>query len=338
MINIRNKKTIGVVIPNRNDAKYLSKCIKSIISQKVYPDEVIILDDNSTDNSIEVIKNEIKNHHFFKLIKNKYQLGAIENSNKGLSLCTTDYVLFLGANDYIYSNFIKDFINTINYFNNDFGVFSGLINQVDERDKLIKKVNSPIISTKQIFLGSDKCIKYFNRLGSWLTGQSIVYKRSYLQEAGGFDVRMGGLNDLFSAVNLACTYGAIFVPKVFSAMRIHPHAFLEDTLLDHNKIKLIFKIIEAEGPIINSKIFNERLNKKIFKRIKSAVFNTALKNNRSFDYLISNKLILLILAYTPTKKIRFLIGTFYFRWFDLLPNIYYRIFKKFLIRQNRNYF
>ena len=104
------KKTFGIVIPNRNDSAYLSKCISSITNQTTFPDEVIILDDNSSDNSLNVIEKYINGYNFFKLIKNKKQLGAIENSNKGLLFdCYLYWLNSLGIElDYLNNHFSID--------------------------------------------------------------------------------------------------------------------------------------------------------------------------------------------------------------------------------------
>lgn len=327
----KKKMTLGIVIPNRNDSIYLAKCISSITNQTNFPDEVIILDDNSSDNSLEVIEKYIQGYNFFKLIKNKKQLGAIENSNKGLLLSSTDYVFFLGANDFIYPNFVEEYKKIINSSSIEYGVLSGLVNLVDTNDKLIKTHNSPIISTDQIYINSDLCINYFNKFGSWLTGQSLVYKRSYLMECG-FDTRLGGLNDLFSAVNIACKFGAVFIPKILGVMRIHPNAFLQNTLLDESKMKEIFNIIAHDGPLLNKKLFTDKTITKLFNRLRFSAFASALKSNKSYDYLFSSKIILLIIKLLPLTQLKFIFGLIYFRWFDIFLSIYYREIKKLFIK------
>jgi glycosyltransferase involved in cell wall biosynthesis len=47
--------SISVVVPNYNHASYLPHCLNAILSQSVRPNEVIIVDDGSTDNSVEVV-------------------------------------------------------------------------------------------------------------------------------------------------------------------------------------------------------------------------------------------------------------------------------------------
>ena len=51
---------ITIFIINRNNSKFLSDCISSAINQKFRNFEVIIIDDNSSDNSVEIINNYLQ--------------------------------------------------------------------------------------------------------------------------------------------------------------------------------------------------------------------------------------------------------------------------------------
>jgi glycosyltransferase involved in cell wall biosynthesis len=69
---------ISVFIPNYNHGHLLDVCINLYLIQSVKPHEIIIVDDRSTDNSIEIIENLIlkhKNHCNLKLIKNIVNIG-----------------------------------------------------------------------------------------------------------------------------------------------------------------------------------------------------------------------------------------------------------------------
>ena len=93
--------SLSVVIANRNDSKYLPRCIRSIVSQDVKPDEFILIDDESTDDSIEVIRREIAGHPFARLEINPKNLGGVQTANLGLRMAKCKFVLFMGANDFI---------------------------------------------------------------------------------------------------------------------------------------------------------------------------------------------------------------------------------------------
>ena len=101
--------SLSIIIPNFNDAKFLKECIDSIVTQSVTPDELIILDDASTDNSIEVISKAISGYPFARIEHNPVNLGfgGVPNANRGLQLAKSKYVYFLGANDFILPGLIE---------------------------------------------------------------------------------------------------------------------------------------------------------------------------------------------------------------------------------------
>ena len=70
---------ISVVIANYNNGKYIDQCINSLKSQTYEDIEIIFFDDNSTDNSLEVIQK----YYDVKIIKNKKQTnyGSINQLN-----------------------------------------------------------------------------------------------------------------------------------------------------------------------------------------------------------------------------------------------------------------
>src|SRR5712692_1667948 len=92
---------IAVIVPNRNDSRYLPRCILSILEQEDPPDELIVVDDQSTDNSIRVVRSLIAGHDWARLIENPVNLGTYGALDKGLEVSRSEYVLFLSANDFV---------------------------------------------------------------------------------------------------------------------------------------------------------------------------------------------------------------------------------------------
>lgn len=96
MVSIsQNNITISVVIPNWNGAEVILDCLKSIVSQSHNPIEIIVVDNGSVDNSIELIKN---NYPAVTIIRNKKNLGFAEAVNIGIRAAKAEYV-FLFNND-----------------------------------------------------------------------------------------------------------------------------------------------------------------------------------------------------------------------------------------------
>jgi glycosyltransferase involved in cell wall biosynthesis len=115
---------VSVIIPNYNKAQFISQTIISVINQSYENWECIIIDDNSKDNSIEVIEKHIKGDHRFKFYLNKINKGGSYSRNLGLKNSENKYVLFLDSDDVLASNCLENRINFISENENlDFVVF-----------------------------------------------------------------------------------------------------------------------------------------------------------------------------------------------------------------------
>ena len=102
----------SVVIANYNNAKFINDCINSLKSQTYNDIEIIFFDDNSNDNSVEIIT---KFNHV-KTIQNKTQTkyGSINQMNafkKSVELSTGDIIFFLDSDDYFKKNKVEKIIN-----------------------------------------------------------------------------------------------------------------------------------------------------------------------------------------------------------------------------------
>ena len=93
---------LSIIIPNYNKAKYLRRCLDSIISQDLSGVEIIVLDDCSTDNSLDILR-EYKN---INLMVNRKNQGICETRNRGLEISSGKYVTFLDSDDYVTCDYI----------------------------------------------------------------------------------------------------------------------------------------------------------------------------------------------------------------------------------------
>src|SRR5882724_6618778 len=93
--------SLTVVVPNYNHAKYLDQSLPSILKQSFQPLEVLVLDDASTDNSVEVIRRIAAQNPLVRLVQNEKNLGVMPNLNKGLELARGDYVFIGSADDLV---------------------------------------------------------------------------------------------------------------------------------------------------------------------------------------------------------------------------------------------
>ena len=92
---------ISIVIPAFNEEKYIGSCLKSINNQEVKADEIIVVDNNSTDNTPKVAK-----HFRVKVIKEDMQ-GLIFARNKGFNSARYEIIARCDADVTVPSNWVK---------------------------------------------------------------------------------------------------------------------------------------------------------------------------------------------------------------------------------------
>jgi len=108
-----NKDSIlfSVVIPTFNHAQYLSRALKSVVNQSYSNWEIIVIDNNSTDNTLEIIKEFDNKNIKYISINNK---GIIAKSrNAGIKIARGDWIAFLDSDDYWFLKKLEICINSI---------------------------------------------------------------------------------------------------------------------------------------------------------------------------------------------------------------------------------
>ena len=94
-----NKK-ISIVVPVYNVEKYLERCIKSLINQSLKDIEIILVNDGSTDRSLEICNKYAQIDKRITVI-NKKNGGLSDARNEGFKYVNSDYVWFVDSDDYI---------------------------------------------------------------------------------------------------------------------------------------------------------------------------------------------------------------------------------------------
>lgn len=120
----------SIIIPAYNVEKYIAKTIESILSQKYNNFELIVVDDGSYDNTVNIIKKFDDSR--IKLFCQKNS-GVSSARNKGISESSGDYIVFVDSDDYIEDWTLLEISKKINTYGKDI-TFIGLFNTVYEQD------------------------------------------------------------------------------------------------------------------------------------------------------------------------------------------------------------
>lgn len=103
---------ISIALTTYNGSKYIVQLLDSLKQQSLAPNEVIIVDDNSTDNTVEIVQNYIKKCNLvnWKIYRNPKNLGWQKNFTKAISKTTGDYIFLADQDDVWHKSKIKEFM------------------------------------------------------------------------------------------------------------------------------------------------------------------------------------------------------------------------------------
>jgi len=130
--------SISVAMCTYNGSKYLNQQLESISSQSLLPNELIVCDDNSSDNTIEIIKNFSKKAPFkVRLYQNSLNLGSTKNFEKAISLCDNEIIVLSDQDDIWEKNKLQRITDEFSKSSAIGGVFSNA-SLIDENGNLLK--------------------------------------------------------------------------------------------------------------------------------------------------------------------------------------------------------
>lgn len=131
---------VSVIIPVHNEQMYIESCIKSVLNQTYEDLEIIVVDDHSTDNSIDIVRNITDDR--IKILKSK-SYGVSYARNKGIRNSTGTFIAFLDSDDLWYEDKIKKQVEFMNLNNIAFSFTN--YNFVDKNNNFIRRTYVPSI-------------------------------------------------------------------------------------------------------------------------------------------------------------------------------------------------
>jgi len=213
---------ISFVVPCYNYAHFLGECVSSILRQSYAKFEVLIMDDESPDNTPEVARafGDSRVIH----VRNERNLGLVSNVNKGFGLAQGEFVWAISPDDNLrHPQALERYVRFIDRHPDVGYVFSPVVP--------IREGKEGIAPLKYTDYGSkDKLIKapeigYKALDGCPVCGTATVVKKSCLMELGGFRADLPRNTDwyLFGAIGMAYNVGYVAEPAV--NLRLHSASY-----------------------------------------------------------------------------------------------------------------
>ncbi|MBF4486015.1 glycosyltransferase [Flavobacterium sp. CSZ] len=277
--SLRNNK-IACIVASYNYGDYLIEALESVLRQTILPNEILISDDCSDDETQVIAEGYLKKYPtLIKYNRNKTNLGIVDHFNKAISLITSEYIFFLGADNRLFSNYIEECSKILDEKDNIaiaytdyafFGTRAKLTYETfpeERKGRIIENELYQICFPE--FDSRDELLKTLQE-GNFIHGSSM-FKRSVFNELGGYmKSNIAEDYNLFKRI-IEKGYNAKKVTKTNFEYRQHSISQVNNVLAIQNKM-LFYK--------------NQYLNKTDFENSNS--YRISLKLYKGLNFFKKN--------------------------------------------------
>jgi glycosyltransferase involved in cell wall biosynthesis len=200
---------ISVVIATYNGERYLKQQLDSILAQTHSPEEIIVVDDASSDSTVAILKSYAANDTRFRLLINEKNIGYIRSFERGMLAATCSLIALSDQDDIWVPHKLE---NLNRYLGNSIAVYSDSI-LVDENGNSSGKKMSDIKNQ----LSYNNCLMY--TIGAWAPGHAMLFRKELVEKCQPFPTIV--THDFWLGFVAACNGGIMYLNEVLVQYRQH---------------------------------------------------------------------------------------------------------------------
>jgi glycosyltransferase involved in cell wall biosynthesis len=191
-----DSKLVSICIPTYNSGKYLERTLQTIISQTYDNLEIIIGDNGSSDNTVDLIRKYSKIDDRISFYSNEINIGYSKNCNKLIKQCSGEYISIFHSDDLYDITIVEKEVDALNKNSDLLGVFTSFF-KINENDHYIKNVVYPFNSENKLLkVNLDIYIKFvlLNGASCFCCPTSMIRSDVYKQLKG-YDENLKHIED-----------------------------------------------------------------------------------------------------------------------------------------------
>jgi glycosyltransferase involved in cell wall biosynthesis len=211
--------SLSILIACRNHARYLRRSIDSVLAQTRLPDEILLIDDASSDETSAIMTLvAARDPARIRFVRNTTNVGLIGVVQQGVDAMTGDYVTFCAADDWLFPDFCEKAMRLLEA-HPQAAIFNSLGRSIDDAGRDLGLDSGPVPTTVGGYLSPSACRAFILENDSWFLGYTAVYRREALRALGRYDPSLGSFFDNFVSRMLVMRHGACFIPEPLAAAR-----------------------------------------------------------------------------------------------------------------------
>ena len=238
-----NQPKLSVIIPNYNHAAYVGEQLNAIVQQSYQPLEIVVIDDCSTDNSIQVINELIEQNPLIKLVTNQENLGVNDVFNSAVERASGEYICPCPADDKVLPGFFAKSMKLLAQYP-EASLCCSIPAFLDDETGIIDRHDDWYrVRETPSYLSPQELVDAVGPHTLWIAGVTCIFRRNMFIEAGKYI-------DWFVWHVMAFRYGICYIPEALAAIRVLPTSYSEmgrkDTQAETEVIKHLVTLLRSE--------------------------------------------------------------------------------------------
>jgi glycosyltransferase involved in cell wall biosynthesis len=223
--------TVAIVLCNYNHGKYLPESLGHLCRQTRPADQIIVLDDGSTDDSRDIIQRFASEHPRIEAHANGRNLGLQVSIAKAAVMVRCDYMLWTAADDLIRPAFVERNMAVLDRFPQAALSFSEVVSFTDDPERTDRFAVNPSVSRifdlsdLPAYLSPPRLRQRMRRAYLPIASNTAVISVRLLREFGGFPPALRWFSDSFTCTALAARHGACVVAEPLALIRSAPASY-----------------------------------------------------------------------------------------------------------------
>ncbi len=264
---------VSVIIPNYNHGMFLKRRLESVFDQSYTNFEVIILDDCSTDNSVEIIESFAGADKLSKVVLNEVNSGSpFKQWKKGLELSKGDIIWIAESDDAADRQFLEKLISHFDKDENIGIVYCDSFIETDGKlsSKKFKDIKNKIFNTNRwsedyYNKGLDEVTEYLLKFCTINNASAVLFRKALLEEANPFDLNLKYIGDWYAYLKLCASFNVYYCSEALNYYSEHTHNTFSKILKGDAFVEENFKVfawIYREGIIKDRKLLDSEFLEK----------------------------------------------------------------------------
>jgi glycosyltransferase involved in cell wall biosynthesis len=223
---------LSVILPNYNHGRLIARAVTALLAQERVPDEIIVIDDGSTDDSLRVIEQLAAGSDIIRVIASPTNEGVPAALSRGLAVARGKYLYLAAADDWVLPGFFSTALPILESHPTAAFVCgeSYLISGRTGEHLGVRPIVRP--SNRMRYFTPDAVATLLKHADNWILTGSTIFVRERAVAAGGLPSELGSFADGFLGRKLALTHGFCYVPRLMATWQVFNDSISRETASD----------------------------------------------------------------------------------------------------------